>query len=423
MRNLIITATILVPTAASAGGYLVPSVNPRDLALGGVAVADQTGPEATFLNTADLSSQEGLGVSVSGAYANNRTDWSQMGLDPASVNQAGTPPSAAISYGEKLPFDQAWGVGIAFGVPGGGPLTWKTTSTGSPDWAGQEVVRSVNLQVFGIGAGAAFQLLPYFRFGLNYTRYQASEEIHQAINFLHDGAPLGDAGLGLSGGGNSIGVAAEIVPPKLPLKIGITYQHSSTIGLTGHAHFSNVPPAFQPMLHDQPISEELLMPDVVRFGVAVEALPGLRIMGAGSLENWSDYQSDHFIGEGGFNAVVQRNYKNVYTLGVAGEWVHLPFLRQLTARVGLTANVGSDQPTDTVSPSLTDGSRWTVSIGAGYDILPQLRVDVGFQHQMFSDVTADKTNPDVFQGTYKTAIDFVSLGINWRMDLRSPQGK
>ena len=64
-----------------------------------------------------------------------------------------------------------------------------------------------------------------------------------------------------------------------------------------------------------------------------------------------------------------------------------------------------------------------MSIGAGYDILPQLRVDVGFQHQMFSDVTADKTNPDVFQGTYKTAIDFVSLGINWRMDLRSPQGK
>ena len=240
MRNLIITATILVPTAAFAGGYLVPSVNPRDLALGGVAVADQTGPEATFLNSADLSSQEGLGIGVSGAFANNRTDWSQTGLGSASVNESGTPPAAAISYGEKLPFDQAWGVGIAFGVPGGGPLKWKSPS-GSPDWVGQESVRSVNLQVFGMGAGAAFQLLPYFRFGINYTRYQASEEIHQAINYLN--GRISDAGLGLSGGGNSIGVATEIVPPKTPLKIGITYQHSSTIGLTGHVHFSDVRPA------------------------------------------------------------------------------------------------------------------------------------------------------------------------------------
>ena len=242
MRNLILTATILVPTAAFAGGYLVPSMNARDLALGGVAVADQTGPEATFLNTADLSSQEGLSIGVAGAFASNRTDWSQTGLGSASLSQSSTPPAVAIAYGEKLPFDQAWGVGVGFGVPGGGTLVW-------PDnWAGQETVRSVKTQVFGFGAGAAFQLLPYFRFGLNYTRYQATEEIHQAINYLN--GRITDAGIGLAGGGNSIGVATEIVPPKTPLKIGITYQHSSTIGFTGHVHFSDVPPPYRPMLHD-----------------------------------------------------------------------------------------------------------------------------------------------------------------------------
>src|SRR4051812_5549361 len=293
MRTLIITATILVPTAASAGGYLVPSMNPRDLALGGVAVADQNGPEATFLNTADLSSQDGLAIGVAGALASNRTDWSASGLGSASLSQSTTPPAVAVSYGEKLPFDQAWGVGIGFGVPGGGSLVW-------PDnWAGQEAVRSVKTQVFGFGAGAAFQLLPYFRFGLNYTRYQATEEIHQALNYLDH---VGDAGLGLAGGGNSIGVATEIVPPQLPLKLGITYQHSSTIGLTGHAHFTDVPPAFQPMLHDQPISEDFVMPDVVRAGLAYEAMPGLRVMGSYSFEHWSQYRSVHFVGEGGFVA-------------------------------------------------------------------------------------------------------------------------
>lgn len=406
MRTLILTATILVPTAASAGGYLIPSMNPRDLALGGTAVADQTGPEATFLNTADLSSQEGLAIGVAGGLANNRTDWSDSMLGSASLSQNSTPPSVAIAYGEKLPFDQAWGVGIGVGVPGGGTLVW-------PDnWAGQEAVRSVQTQVFGFGAGAAFQLLPYFRFGLNYQRYQATEEIHQALNYLDH---VGDAGIGLSGGGNSIGVATEIVPPQLPLKIGITYQHSSTIGLTGHIHFTDVPPAFQPMLHDQGISEDFLIPDVVRAGVAYEAMPGLRLMAAYSFENWSDYKTDHFVGDGGFDTTVKRNYNNVHTIGVGGEWVHMPFLPQLTARAGVTRNVGSDQPTDTLAPSLTDASRWTLSIGAGYDIMPRLRLDVGFEHQLLDSVTA--TGMDAFPGTYKTSIDFLSVGVNWRMDL------
>jgi long-subunit fatty acid transport protein len=406
MRTLILTATILVPTAASAGGYLVPSMNPRDLALGGVAVADQNGPEATFLNTADLSSQEGLAIGVAGALANNRTDWSASALGSASQSQNTTPPAVAVSYGEKLPFDQAWGVGIGFGVPGGGTLVW-------PDnWAGQEASRSVKTQVFGFGAGAAFQLLPYFRFGLNYTRYQATEEIHQALNYLDH---IGDAGLALSGGGNSIGVATEIVPPQVPLKIGITYQHSSTIGLTGHAHFSDVPPAFQPMLHDQPISEDFVMPDVVRAGLAYEAMPGLRVMGSYSWENWSQYRSDHFVGNGGFMADQPRRYNDVHTIGVAGEWRHLPVLPPLTVRAAATRNVGSDQPTDTLSPSLTDASRWTLSIGAGYDILPRLRVDLGFQHQLLDSVTA--TGLDALPGTYKTSIDFLSVGVNWRMDL------
>jgi long-subunit fatty acid transport protein len=407
MRTLIITATILVPTVASAGGYLVPNMNPRDLALGGNAVADQTGPEAVFLNTADLSAQDGLSISVAGAVANNRTDWSDPALGKASLSQTATPPTVAIAYGEKLPYDQAWGVGIAFGVPAGGSLIW-------PDgWAGQEVVRSVRDQIFGFGAGAAFQLLPYFRAGFNYTRYQGTEEVHQALNFLN--GTIGDAGIGIAGGGNSIGVSTEVLPPGVPLKIGITYQHKSTLGYTGHAHFSDVPPAYVPTLHDQGISRDFLIPDVVRAGAAYEVQPGLTVMASYQFEHWSDYKSDHFVGDSGFEADVPRNYKNAYQVGAGGEWRNLPFLPQLTARLGVIRNV-SDQRGDTLSPSLTDASRWGVSLGVGYDVMPNLRADVGYQHLMFDSVTAN--GMDNLRGTYQTAVDFVSLGVNWRTDLR-----
>jgi long-subunit fatty acid transport protein len=416
MRTLIITATILVPTVASAGGYLVPNMNPRDLALGGTAVADQIGPEAVSLNTADLSGQEGLSVSVGGAITNNRTDWSDPTLGPmgsAKTSQTATPPAVAVSYGEKLPFDQAWGIGVAFGTPGGGSLVWSQDGHDGHPWAGQEVVRSVKTQVFGIGVGAAFQLLPYFRAGLNYTRYQGDEEIHQALNFLN--GTLGDAGLGLSGGGNTIGVSTEILAPWIPLKIGVSYVHSSTLSFSGHAHFSDVPPAYVPSLHDQTVHHDFLMPDVVQAGASYQILPGLTVMGSYQFEHWSAYKNDHFIGDGGFDAIVQRDYRNAYQVGGGGEWRNLPFLPQLTARVGVIRNV-SDQRTDTIDPSLTDASRWGLSVGVGYDIMPSLRADVGYQHLIFDSVTAN--GMDNLHGTYTTAVDFVSLGVNWRTDLR-----
>jgi len=56
-----------------------------------------------------------------------------------------------------------------------------------------------------------------------------------------------------------------------------------------------------------------------------------------------------------------------------------------------------------------------VSIGAGYEVTPVFRVDFGYQHAWFDNVTA--TGMDAFPGTYSTHVDLFSLGINWRTDL------
>src|ERR1043166_650132 len=108
MRTLIITATILVPSAAFAGGYLVPSTSPRDLGLSQTAVADEEGAEAVSLNTAALAGQEGLDVGVALGMLSNRTDWSDPTLGSASMGQVNTPPGIAISYGHKLDNNQAF---------------------------------------------------------------------------------------------------------------------------------------------------------------------------------------------------------------------------------------------------------------------------------------------------------------------------
>jgi long-chain fatty acid transport protein len=417
MRTLIIAVTILVPSAASAGGYLIPSSNPRDLALAQAAAADESGAEALFLNTAALAGQEGLDVSAAGELLLNQTDWSDPMLGKASVRGANTPPGAAIAYGAKLENGMAWGAGIGAGVPAGGSLKWPT------GWAGQEAIQSVNQQIFVIGAGAAFQPLPYLKIGATYLRFQAAEELHQSLNYLDH---FGDAGLAMAGGANGFGLAAEVQVPTLPLSFGITYSHSADLELSGNAHFTAVPPAFQGMLHDQSVTEKLTIPNVVFVGAAYEVIPNLKLMAAFSFENWSLYKSDEFVGgevasDGTrFTVTVPRNYNNAYVYRVAGEWANTPFLPALTLRAGLLRSM-SDQPTDTVAPSLTDGNSTAISLGAGYNVSPTFRIDFGAQFFLFDKVTA--TGDEAFPGTYNTTVELLSLGINWRSDLFGSHGK
>jgi long-chain fatty acid transport protein len=407
MRTLIIAVTILAPTAASAGGYLVPSSAPREVGLGQAATAAQDGPEAVFLNTAALAGQEGFAAGIGGEVLNNRTEWSDPNLGSASQSQTNTPVGVAASYGASLDGGMAWGIGIGFGVPAGGSLGWPK------GWAGQEVIQSVKQQVFGFGGGVAFQPLPFVKLGASYVRFQATEELHQSLNFLDHFA---DAGIALSGGANSFGLAAEIRVPTVPLAFGVTYSHSAEIPLEGDAHFTGVPPAFQTMLHDQTVTEKLVIPNVLTIGAAYEAIPGLKLMANYEFERWSIYESDVFRGEGDFMVTVPRNYNDAHVIRAAGEYARLPFMQELTLRAGVLRSI-SDQPSETLSPSLTDASSIAVSVGAGYNVMPNLRIDVGYQHAFFDKVTASGT--EAFPGSYETNVDIVSVGVGWRMDMGS----
>jgi long-chain fatty acid transport protein len=420
MRSLIIAATILAPATAFAGGYLVPSMDPRDLALGGSSVADAQGAGAVSLNTAALAGQEGLDIGIAGGVINNSTTWKD-GSDSASQSQVGTPPSVAVSYGKKLPNNQAIGFGVGFGVAGGGAIKW-------PDgWVGQETFQSVNQQIFGISAGVGFQALPWLKFGASYVRFQATEEIHQKLNYLDH---LGDAGIATAGGGNTFGVAAEVRVPTAPLSLGVTYLHTANLDMTGHVHFTDVPPSFQTLLHDQGVTRTILIPDVVFIGAAYEAIPNLKLMAAFSWEHWSDYKADTFTGTdkimnsdgttSQFSASVPRNDDNATVYRIAAEYAKLG-VPELTVR-GAVLRSMSGQNTKTLSPSLTDANSWALSVGAGYAFTSSVRVDAGLQVALFDEIKADVL-PDTFQGTYNTHVFLASVGLNWRSDLGMARAK
>jgi long-chain fatty acid transport protein len=403
MRNLI-AALLLAPAAAFAGGYAIPNENARDLALAQSTVAAQNGPEATHTNPSALAGQQGLALSGSLEMLYNRTTWSDPVLGSSTLRpKANFPPELAASYGHTLPNGMPYGVGLVFMVPAGGSLLWPA------NWPGAARIQDVEQKVWLTELGAGIQPHRLFKVGASVLYWRIQEKLAQRITFA---GPQATATLGMAGGAFSYGLSGEFhAPNDIPLTIGIAYRHQAPIQLEGNAHFEGVPPSFQSSLQDQGAIEHVTVPNDLYVGAAYGILPNLKVMGSWNLERWRVYGSDTYIGDRGLVISVPRDYRNAWVFRFGGEYTKASFMPRLTLRAGLLRSV-SPQPRDTISPSLTDASSWAVSVGGGYDILPALRADIGYQFALFDKVTAEGL--EAFPGSYDTHVHLLSAGVTYR---------
>lgn len=404
MRTLI-AVLLLAPAAAFAGGYAIPNENARDLALSQANVAAQNGPEAAHGNPAALAGQQGLALSASVEMLYNITTWSDPTLGQSTLRpKANFPPELAVSYGNKLPNGMAYGFGVAFLVPGGGSLLWPQ------NWPGAARIQEVDQRVWSTEVSAALAPHPLVKIGASFLYYRVQETLSQRIYF---GGPSALATLGLAGGAATFGVSGEFqAPGGIPLTLAVAYRHQAPMTLEGHAHFEGVPSSFASVLQDQAANEAVTVPNDLYVGAAYDVIPNLKVMGSWNLERWRVYGSDTFVGEKGLVINVPRNYQNAWVFRLGGEYVKPAFLPPLTLRAGILRSV-SKQPSDTLSPSLTDGNSWAVSVGAGYDIISNLRADIGYQFAWFDKVTA--TGLEAFPGSYDTRVHLLSVGVTYRL--------
>jgi long-chain fatty acid transport protein len=403
MRNLI-AALLLAPTAALAGAYAIPNENARDLALSQSDVAAQNGPEAAHFNPAALAGQKGLAVSASLEVLYNRTTWSDPTLGTATLRpHASLPPEAAVSYGNTLPNGMPYGLGVSLMLPGGGALNWPT------NWPGAGRIQTVDQKVWLSQLSAGIQLHPLFSFGASLLYYQVQEKLEQQIPLVTSQA---SAQLGLAGGAPTFEVAGQFrAPNDIPFTLAVDYKHQAPLELSGRAHFDNVNPSFAAQLQDQDATEHVTVPNILYVGAAYDVNDNLKLMGSWNLERWKVYGSDTYHGSKGLVISVPRNYNNAWIYRFGAEYAKPSFLPALTLRAGFLRSI-SNQPTDTISPTLTDANSWALSVGAGYEVVKGLRADIAYQYAIFDSVTA--TGPDAFPGTYDTHVHLVSAGLTWR---------
>lgn len=410
MRNLIVAIVLFfVPAAAFAGGYVVPNVNARDLSMSGSVVAAQDSAAAAYANPSALSKLEGLNLSIGGSLIDYRSTWSDsFGIFNAnavtSTAKAAFPPAAYAAYGLRLPNDMKLGIGGGLTIPGGGYVFWPG------DWVGRGEVIIVDRKVYGMYLTSGVQVLPQLRLGGGLIYYRTTEHLIQGVNFL---SSKGEIELGTSGGAVSFDVSGEGEPIRgIPLTIAVDYKHQGVQHLSGHAHGADIPLPLRPALLDQSVTHTLTYPNQLQVAAAYRVIEPLLLTAGWTWERFHVYQEDIFTGDRGVTVVVPRDYKNGYTFRLGAEFSAVPSVPRLTLRAGGLRDV-SPSRRDTLNPSLPDSSVWALSVGAGYEVIPNLEVNAAYFHAFYDKVSTIGTQ--VFQGTYETRANIYAISLVWKM--------
>ncbi|MEI7703434.1 MAG: outer membrane protein transport protein [Deltaproteobacteria bacterium] len=425
MRKLLL-ALLLVPAVASAGGYSIPNVVPRDLAMADSLVADQTSAGAVYRNPAALSRLSGLDLSLTVGIIGNGSTWTNTENyfpSPTSTNFKAVPVAALYASWSGKIAGHGYGVGLGLGVPGGGSVYWPS------DWAGRHSFISVDRKLFAGYLTAGFEIIPQIRVGGGLIYYYATETLSVAKAL--PGGTDGIVTVADSGGAVSWDAALEIQPLlDLPLRIGLDYKQQAFMALKGPANFA-FPPAFAATYPNQDFSHTLPYPSTFNVGIAWRPIPVVDINLAYTSEYYSAYVSDTFTGQTIdpstgqlLNLSVWRKYgnANIFRLGVA--WQALPVLE---VRGGALYDQSGVNPAY-FNPSLPDAKAIAASVGLGWEAMRNLFVEAAFFNAWFDTLnsvpaasTTTLDNASSFPGSFKNWAWITSVGIHWKWDPQAPK--
>jgi long-chain fatty acid transport protein len=420
MRKLAL-ALILVPAVATAGGYSIPNITPRDLAMGDSLVADQTTAGAVYRNPAALSRLSGLDLTLNGSILGNGSTWTattNLAPSPVSSNLKVAPPVAIFASWSGKIAGHGYGVGAGLNVPGGGNVFWPS------DWPGRYTIISVDRKLFAGYLSAGFEIIPQIRVGGGLVYYYATEtlEVAKALPGGQDGlVTVSDRG-----GAVSWDAALEIHPIlDYPLRIGLDYKQQAYMKLSGPANFA-FPPAFGATYPNQTFEHVLPYPSTFNVGIAWRPVKTVDITAAYTSEYYSIYVSDTFVGQTIDPATGQplelsvwRQYGNasIFRLGVAWQ-----VLKTLELRAGGLYDKSGVNPAY-FNPSLPDAQAWAGSVGVGWDVMKNLSINASFFNAWFTTLnsvpapsTSTVDNASSFPGSFKSWAWITSLGVNYRWD-------
>ena len=147
-------------------------------------------------------------------------------------------------------------------------------------------------------------------------------------------------------------------------------------------------------LSNQSASTSIPLPAQFVAGVAVQALPAVKVFMDYQFTHWSAFGVLPINGQYLVESVTE-SYNNTNGVRIGTE---ISLTKEAVVRGGINLH-GAAAPDQTVTPNLPEGSRREFSVGVGYKLTDRVRFDAAYMY-LYQPDRAGRTNPTTNNGVY-----------------------
>lgn len=391
----------LTADIAHAAGFVIYDQSAEGLGKCSAVVASTKGAEAIWYNPAGLTLLSGYEFQASGIVFINNADFTEKNTGAETKAKTGLYPMPAFFAAGRLSEKIQAGIGIfsAFGLG----LSWPE------EWLGREDTIKGELVTLTVNPTIAIQLNRQLSLGIGFDVTRAAVDITNGLPSPMDGT-LRIGGTSWGYGGN-IGLLYRAIPDKFHL--GLTYRSRMKLSFSGQADFDLQHPEFSsiPDLQDQVGKSELTFPDIITAGGWYKITPHLSWNLDLTYTLWSTYDREILTFENAPEAIIEHQYRNVFTIRTGVDWAALTPGFHL--RMGFLFEQNPAH-SEYLTPSLPDGHLLNVSVGAGYEKGP-FKGDLGylFAYLIPPDATTGIQSPE---GTYHSTTHVIAATLTYHYD-------
>ena len=419
--RLISAVSLLISSSAFGSGFALFEQGAKATAMGGAFAATADDPSAIFFNVAGIAQQRRMTILAGGTLINFQN---QFTGDPNDVFTSGTtgkyrahtfvPPNAYVI----VPFGQNMTFGIGVMAPFGLRTNWENP------WIGRFVSKDANIKTVSVQPSLAWQTSDgrvALGGGLEYRRAHvilARNAVGPFNPFTGRFPDVATTYLG-SDWATKWGWNAGVLFKTGTWRFGLSHRAKMDMDFDGKvtvkqiltgipAYDSQVAAVLPP---SQPVKTTINMPSFTHIGVATSAIPNWDVEFDIIHTSWSSFKnlSVNFLTTPAASFTRPQNWKNVDSFRLGGnrrigdDW---------DVRLGALYDK-NPQPTEVVSPLLPDADRIGVSFGAGWHRGPFI-VDVTEFVLHFKKRGTQGINSDLFNGSYSTDANLVSINLGYR---------
>jgi len=424
---------LLLPHAATAGGFNIYEMGGRATALGGAFTATADDPSAIFYNPAGMAwLDEGFSVSGNLALIKPsskflRAEGATAGMYPGdaeseTADNIFTPIGIYATYRS----DADWSAGLGLFTPFGLGVEWDKPET----FPGRTLSTNAQIEGFYISPMFAYQPSPKVAIsaGVNFVISTVLLEKMSTQQFGGDAATYNVMAFKMEGTSN-LGIspsAAIMIKPCPKLSFGINYKGGLTNSFEDQdATLTQIESGIGPVDDavtaqldalgtDHKASGDLNYPSFVAIGGRAQVNPKLALMLDFVWFNWSVFEEIHLrFSAPELNTNLEEKYQDGQQWRFAGEYQASPDLRLMA---GIIRDL-NPQPIGSVSPLLPDADRWDYSVGATYST-DKLDFTLGYMLVDFEERNTVENgvggNFDGFDGNYYDSIAHIpTIGITY----------